>query len=222
MLKTLVVFIIVIFILTIYKNKMNSSTFKNSNKNFINKIMEEKMENISLNAKIITDKGNINIKLFPEVAPFTVLNFTHLAKRGYYDNLKFHRVIADFMIQGGDPTGTGAGGPGYQFGDEFKEEVTFNKKGLIAMANAGKDTNGSQFFITHVETPWLNYKHTIFGEVVSSSDQKIVDKISQDDIIKSIEITGDLDKFLTGENKKITVQIDEFIEPQFGEKLKKY
>lgn len=210
-LKMLAIFIVVIFALTIYKNKLNSNTVKGSNKNFINKKAEVNMSNIVLNAKIVTDKGDINIKLYPEVAPFTVLNFAHLAKRGYYDNLKFHRVIADFMIQGGDPTGTGAGGPGYQFGDEFKEGVVFDRKGLLAMANAGKNTNGSQFFITHVETPWLNYKHTIFGEVVSDDDQKVVDAIAQDDVIKTIEITGDYDKFLTEENKEITKQIDSFL-----------
>lgn len=211
MFKTLIIFTVVIFILTIYKNKMDKNTFQKSNKNFIHKT-EVKMENIKLNAKIVTDKGDINITLFPEVAPFTVLNFVHLAKRGYYDNLKFHRVIPDFMIQGGDPTGTGAGGPGYQFPDEFKEGVIFDKKGLLAMANAGKDTNGSQFFITHVKTPWLNYHHTIFGEVVSSADQEVVDKISQNDIMKTIEITGDVEKFLENEeNKKVTTQIDEFL-----------
>ena len=132
----------------------------------------KQVDNIVLNAKIKTAKGDINLKLFPEVAPMTVTNFVHLSRRGYYNGLKFHRVIADFMIQGGDPTGTGAGGPGYQFGDEFKKEVVFDRKGLLAMANAGPNTNGSQFFITHVPTEWLNYKHTIFGEVVSEEDQK--------------------------------------------------
>ena len=179
------------------------------------------MSDLVLNAKIVTDKGDINLKLFPEVAPLTVLNFAHLAKRGYYDNLKFHRVISDFMIQGGDPTGTGAGGPGYQFGDEFKEGVVFDRKGLLAMANAGKNTNGSQFFITHVETSWLNYHHTIFGEVVSAADQDVVNKIAQDDVIKTIEITGDFDKFMTEENKKMAAQIDEILDSQFKD-LRKY
>ena len=184
---------------------------------FIGENQEVKvMENIKLNAKIVTSKGDINLVLFPEVAPITVLNFAHLSKRGYYDGLKFHRVIADFMIQGGDPTGTGAGGPGYNFGDEFKEGVVFNKKGILAMANAGKDTNGSQFFITHVDTPWLNYKHTIFGEVVSDEDQKVVDSIAQGNIIKTIEITGDTDAFFNNEeNKEITDQIDQCIDAKF-------
>lgn len=169
-----------------------------------------KVENIVLNAKIKTSKGEINLKLFPEVTPVTVTNFVHLAKKGYYDGLKFHRVIADFMIQGGDPAGTGAGGPGYQFGDEFIEELTFNVPGKLAMANAGPGTNGSQFFITHVPTEWLNYKHTIFGEVVSDADQAVVNKIEQGDTIETIEITGDVDKFLEA-NKEMTEKMDEIL-----------
>lgn len=168
------------------------------------------VENINLNAKIKTDKGEINLRLFPEVAPVTVTSFVTLAKAGFYNGLKFHRVINDFMIQGGDPTGTGAGGPGYQFQDEFKEGVVFDKKGLLAMANAGANTNGSQFFITHVPTDWLNYKHTIFGEVISPEDQKVVDSVKQGDIIETIEITGDVDKFLE-EQKELSDQIKEII-----------
>lgn len=220
MLKTLVIFIVVIFLVTIGRNKLAGTPARKNIKILENKA-EVIMSDLVLNAKIVTDKGDINLKLFPEVAPLTVLNFAHLAKRGYYDNLKFHRVISDFMIQGGDPTGTGAGGPGYQFGDEFKEGVVFDRKGLLAMANAGKNTNGSQFFITHVETPWLNYHHTIFGEVVSAADQDVVNKIAQDDVIKTIEITGDFDKFMTEENKKMADQIDEILDSQFKD-LKKY
>lgn len=220
MLKTLIVFIVVIFLVTIGRNKLAGATVRKNIKTLENKT-EVPMSELVLNAKIVTDKGDINLKLFPEVAPLTVLNFAHLAKRGYYDNLKFHRVIEDFMIQGGDPTGTGAGGPGYQFGDEFKEGVVFDRKGLLAMANAGKNTNGSQFFITHVETPWLNYHHTIFGEVVSDADQDVVNKIAQNDVIKTIEITGDFDKFMTEENKKMATQIDEILDSQF-KNLKKY
>lgn len=173
------------------------------------------MEVKKLNAKIITNKGAINIKLFPEVAPFTVLNFAHLSMIGYYDNLKFHRVIEEFMIQGGDPEGNGTGGPGYQFHDEFKKEVVFDRPGLLAMANAGPSTNGSQFFITHVETPWLNYKHTIFGEVVSPADQDIVNRICQDDVIKSIQITGDIKELYSSDEAKETVaQINEILMSQ--------
>ena len=171
---------------------------------------EKQVENIVLNAKIKTAKGDINLKLFPEIAPITVTNFVHLAKRGYYNGLKFHRVIADFMIQGGDPTGTGAGGPGYQFGDEFKEGIVFDKKGLLAMANAGPNTNGSQFFITHVPTEWLNYKHTIFGEVVSEADQKVVDSIAQGDVMETVEISGDVDTFLKSQAEMVK-NIDEIL-----------
>lgn len=168
------------------------------------------VENLVLNAKIKTSKGDINLKLLPEVAPMTVTNFVHLSRRGYYDGLKFHRVIADFMIQGGDPTGTGAGGPGYQFGDEFKQEVVFDVPGKLAMANAGPGTNGSQFFITHVPTTWLNYKHTIFGEVVAPEDQEVVNKVEQGDVIETIEISGDVEKFLEA-NKDMTEKMDEIL-----------
>jgi peptidyl-prolyl cis-trans isomerase len=114
------------------------------------------------------------------------------------------------MIQGGDPTGTGAGGPGYQFGDEFKRGVEFTKKGLLAMANAGPNTNGSQFFITHVPTEWLNYKHTIFGEVVSSKDQDVVDSIKQGDTMNEIVVVGDVDKLIE-ENKEFYTQLKNFL-----------
>ena len=136
--------------------------------------------------KIVTDKGEISAILFANETPITVANFLNLAKHGFYDNLTFHRVIKDFMIQGGDPTGTGMGGPGYKFEDEVKTGRKFNKPGLLAMANAGPDTNGSQFFITHVPTPWLNGKHTIFGEVTEGQD--VVNSIKQGDKIKRIEI----------------------------------
>lgn len=165
------------------------------------------MTNINLGAIIKTTKGDIHIKFFPEVAPMTVTNMVTLAKKGYYDGIKFHRVISDFMIQGGDPTGTGSGGPGYNFGDEFDRAYTFSKPGILAMANAGPGTNGSQFFITHVATEWLNNKHTIFGEVVSSEDQDIVNKIKQGDLINTIEITGDVEEFINA-NAKLVAQIE--------------
>ena len=127
-----------------------------------------------------TNRGNIELKLFLEAAPKTCENFTGLVEKGYYNGTIFHRVIKGFMIQGGDPTGTGTGGAslwGGKFEDECKPDITFDKKGLIAMANAGPNTNGSQFFITTAAAPWLNMKHTIFGEVVSGYDtvQKIED-----------------------------------------------
>ena len=165
---------------------------------------------MSLQAIIKTNKGEINLNLFSDVAPVTVLNFITLAKTGYYNGLKFRRVIEDFMIQGGDPTGTGAGGPGYQFGDEFKEGVVFNKKGLLAMANAGPNTNGSQFFITHAPTEWLNYKHTIFGEVVSQKDQDVVDSIKQNDTMNEVIIVGNTDRLIE-DNKEFYTQLKNFL-----------
>ena len=165
---------------------------------------------MSLQAIIKTNKGEINLNLFSDVAPVTVLNFITLAKTSYYNGLKFHRVIEDFMIQGGDPTGTGAGGPGYQFGDEFKEGIVFNKKGLLAMANAGPNTNGSQFFITHAPTEWLNYKHTIFGEVVSQKDQDVVDSIKQNDTINEVIIVGNTDRLIE-DNKEFYTQLKNFL-----------
>jgi len=125
-----------------------------------------------------TSQGNIEIKLMPQTAPKTCQNFVGLVEKGYYNGIIFHRVIADFMIQGGDPTGTGRGGSsiwGAPFEDEVTASVEFDKKGLLAMANSGPNTNGSQFFITTIPTPWLNMKHTIFGEVVSGYD--VVEKI---------------------------------------------
>jgi peptidyl-prolyl cis-trans isomerase B (cyclophilin B) len=146
----------------------------------------------NLKAVIETNKGTINLKLFTEQTPITVGNFVNLARRGYYDNLNFHRVIPDFMIQGGCPMGDGRGGPGYKFQDEFVKELRHGKPGILSMANAGPGTNGSQFFITHVPTPWLDGKHTVFGEVVSDADQKIVNTIVQGDKIKSVTIEGDI------------------------------
>ncbi|MBN3040630.1 MAG: peptidylprolyl isomerase [Candidatus Omnitrophica bacterium] len=125
-----------------------------------------------------TNQGNIEIKLMPDVAPKACENFIGLAEKGYYDGIIFHRVIKKFMIQGGDPTGTGMGGSsiwGEPFEDEVSTSLKFDKKGLLAMANSGPDTNGSQFFITVEATPWLNMKHTIFGEVISGYD--VVEKI---------------------------------------------
>ncbi|OQX29529.1 MAG: hypothetical protein B0D92_03250 [Spirochaeta sp. LUC14_002_19_P3] len=148
-----------------------------------------------LYAKIVSTKGDIVIQLFPEEAPLTVMNFVGLAegtlefanKKGpFYDGLKFHRVIEDFMIQGGDPQGNGTGGPGYSFPDETDNGFVFDKPGLLAMANSGPDTNGSQFFITRVPTDWLNGKHSIFGQVVKGQD--IVEATEQDDVIKKLTI----------------------------------
>jgi len=121
-------------------------------------------------ATISTDKGDMLIELFADKAPKTVNNFVFLAREGYYDNTIFHRVIADFMVQGGDPTASGRGGPGYRFADEFHPSLKHNKPGILSMANAGPGTNGSQFFITHVPTPHLDGKHAIFGQITGGMD----------------------------------------------------
>lgn len=145
-------------------------------------------------AVLTTEKGEVVLELFYKDTPMTVTNFVGLAEgtldaakgKPFYDGLKFHRVISDFMIQGGDPLGNGTGGPGYKFPDEFVEGLIFDEPGKLAMANSGANTNGSQFFITHVPTDWLNYKHTIFGKVLSGQD--VVNAVEQDDTIKSIKI----------------------------------
>jgi peptidyl-prolyl cis-trans isomerase A (cyclophilin A) len=176
----------------------------------------------TLTATLRTNQGDIVLRLFPDHAPETVRNFVELSqgtrewtdprtrqssKDRLYDGTIFHRVIPGFMIQGGDPLGTGTGGPGYKFGDEFHPDLSFNRPYLLAMANAGPGTNGSQFFLTTVPTPWLTNKHTIFGEVVQGAD--IVDRISSvqtdardrpasDVVIESVEITGDDSQESTG------------------------
>ena len=143
---------------------------------------------MSLIAHFDTDRGPIRIELFADKAPLTVANFVNLAQRGFYNGLVFHRVIADFMVQGGCPQGRGTGGPGYKFEDEANNGVR-HERGVLSMANAGPNTNGSQFFITHVATPWLDGKHTVFGKVLEGLD--VVDAIRQGDGIKSVKIEGD-------------------------------
>ena len=150
-----------------------------------------------LSAEIVTEKGTISVDLFSEQTPITVANFVNLASRGFYDNLNFHRVIQDFMIQGGCPSGNGMGGPGFRFADEFLPELRHDSPGKLSMANAGPGTNGSQFFITHVPTPHLDDAHTIFGAVKSEEDQKIVDQIEQGDQIQTIKIVGEYEELLS-------------------------
>lgn len=133
-----------------------------------------------------TSRGKIELELYPEHAPRTVNNFIFLAREGFYDGVTFHRVIDNFMIQGGDPTGTGRGGPGYRFEDELTGNPLKHETGVISMANAGPDTNGSQFFITHSPQPHLNGKHTVFGQVVEGMD--VVDSIQQGDTILAVEV----------------------------------
>ena len=155
---------------------------------------------MSLFATFDTDRGPIKIELFADKAPLTVANFVNLAKRGFYDGLNFHRVIADFMIQGGCPEGSGRGGPGYRFEDETGNGVK-HERGVLSMANAGPNTNGSQFFITHIKTGWLDGKHTVFGQVLEGQD--VVDAVTQGDAIKSIRIEGDADAALAAKAERV-------------------
>jgi peptidyl-prolyl cis-trans isomerase B (cyclophilin B) len=148
-----------------------------------------------------TDRGPIKVELFADKAPLTVANFVNLAKRGFYDGLSFHRVIADFMIQGGCPEGSGRGGPGYKFEDEANNGVG-HERGVLSMANAGPNTNGSQFFITHVATPWLDGKHTVFGKVVSGLEA--VDAVKQGDQIRKVTIEGDADAALAAKADRVS------------------
>ena len=156
-----------------------------------------------MQATITTSRGAIRLNLFPEQAPVTVANFVNLASRGYYDGLKFHRVLANFMIQGGCPRGTGTGGPGYQFEDEFDPSLRHDRPGRLSMANAGPGTNGSQFFITHVPTPWLDDKHSIFGEVAGAEDQAVGDAIAQGDAIESVTVAGDTGALLAAQGDRV-------------------
>jgi len=137
-------------------------------------------------ATIKTNKGEMVLALTADKTPVTVNNFVFLANDGYYDGVVFHRVIPDFMVQGGDPTGTGRGGPGYQFGDEFDASLKHDSPGVLSMANAGPGTNGSQFFITHVATPWLDGKHSVFGRLTEGED--VLSAIRQGDTIETIAI----------------------------------
>ena len=151
---------------------------------------------MSLVAVMETNKGTIRLNLYPDETPMTVANFVNLAQRGFYDGLSFHRVIEDFMIQGGCPQGTGTGGPGYRFADEFVDSLRHDAPGKFSMANAGPGTNGSQFFITHVPTPWLDDAHTIFGAVEGDDDQAVVNAIGQGDHIVSLTVEGDTEGLL--------------------------
>ena len=155
---------------------------------------------MSLFATFDTDRGPIKLELYPDKAPLTVANFVNLARRGFYDGLNFHRVIADFMVQGGCPEGSGRGGPGYRFEDETDNGVR-HERGVLSMANAGPNTNGSQFFITHVATPWLDGKHTVFGKVVEGLE--VVDAVRQGDVIKSVKIEGDADAALAAKADRV-------------------
>lgn len=157
---------------------------------------------MALSAVITTNRGEIHIDLHEDKTPVTVASFVNLAQRGYYDGLNFHRVIPDFMIQGGCPHGTGTGGPGYVFEDECTPKLQHDGPGVLSMANAGPGTNGSQFFITHVGTPWLDGKHTIFGRVTQGQD--VVDTVEQGDIIESVKINGDATALLEAQAANVS------------------
>ena len=158
---------------------------------------------MTINVTFDTSRGPIQLRLHDEKTPVTVANFVNLARRGYYDGLSFHRVIADFMVQGGCPQGTGTGGPGYKFEDEFDASLKHDKPGVLSMANAGPRTNGSQFFITHGATPWLDGKHSVFGEIVGSEDKAVVDAIRQDDVINKVTVEGDVDALLAAQSERV-------------------
>lgn len=150
-----------------------------------------------IRATFITTQGEINFYLYPEAAPITVANFINLAKRGYYDNTKIHRAVENFVVQGGDPTGTGTGGPGYSIPDEYVDWLDFFQQGMLAMANAGPGTGGSQYFITLYPADWLNGRHTIFGEYISDIDFEKIKRLEVGDVIKEIRFTGEVDFFLS-------------------------
>ena len=155
-----------------------------------------------IRAVLHTDRGDVDLTLFPAKAPVTVASFLNLAKRGFYNGLTFHRVIPAFMAQGGDPTGTGAGNPGYRFEDEFSPALRFDKAGLLAMANSGPGTNGSQFFITHVPTGHLNDKHTIFGRVTKGQGE-VVMSLKNGDHIKGIDVLDPTDALFAAEKPRL-------------------
>jgi len=158
---------------------------------------------MTINVTMNTNRGPIHLRLHDDKTPVTVASFVNLVRRGYYDGLSFHRVIADFMIQGGCPEGSGRGGPGYRFEDEFNPSLRHDKPGVLSMANAGPRTNGSQFFITHGATPWLDGKHSVFGEIVGPADQAVVDAIRQGDVIEKVILEGDVDALLAAQADRV-------------------
>jgi peptidyl-prolyl cis-trans isomerase B (cyclophilin B) len=165
-----------------------ASNVPSVNKDEMLKLIADAKFDKDLTAVVKTTKGDINLTLFATKTPKTVANFKGLVDKGFYDNLSFHRVINDFMVQGGCPLGNGRGNPGYKFEDEIVESLQHDGPGVLSMANSGPATNGSQFFITHKATPWLNGKHTVFGKIKSDADQQVVNAIVKGDKILKIEI----------------------------------
>jgi len=153
-------------------------------------------------ANFNTARGPIRVRLFADKTPVTVASFVNLVQKGFYNGLNFHRVIPDFMVQGGCPKGTGTGGPGYRFEDETRPDLRHDKPGILSMANAGPGTNGSQFFITHIATPWLDGKHTVFGEVIDGG-QTVVDAVRGGDRIESVTIEGDTAALLASQSARV-------------------
>ena len=158
---------------------------------------------MNLTARIETDKGVIRLALHPDRAPVTVASFVNLARRGFYDGLCFHRVVDNFMIQGGCPDGNGRGGPGYRFEDELDSTLRHDGPGVLSMANAGPDTNGSQFFITHGPTGWLDDRHAVFGRLLEGDDQQVVDQIGAGDRIAAVTIEGDWQDLLASQAERV-------------------
>ncbi len=165
---------------------------------------------------IETSKGTIKAELYADKTPVTVANFINLANRGFYNGLSFHRVIKDFMIQGGDPLGNGTGGPGYSFGDEFDPSLRHSGPGILSMANSGPNSNGSQFFITHKETPWLDNKHSVFGKVVSGQD--VVNAIQQGDKMIKLTVEGDT-KAAMGKAEKQLAEWNQILDRKYPQKV---
>lgn len=173
-----------------------------------------------IRATFVTTQGDITFYLYPEAAPITVANFINLAKRGFYNNTKIHRAVENFVVQGGDPTGTGNGGPGYEISDETVAWLDFYQPGILAMANAGPNTGGSQYFMTLYPADWLNGKHTIFGEYVDESDFDKIKKLEIGDVIKEIKFTGNTDLFLSMHKDQVD-QWNAILDREFPN-LKKY
>lgn len=158
---------------------------------------------MNITATLHTNKGDITLELYPDEAPITVANFVNLAQRGYYDGVTFHRVVPNFVVQAGCPLGTGTGGPGYEFEDEFHPQRKHDAPGILSMANRGPGTNGSQFFITHTPTPHLDSRHSVFGKVVADTDMKVVNDIAQGDTINRISLSGDVDTLLEQQSEHV-------------------
>lgn len=168
--------------------------------------LDNEKETLKMRVTMKTNKGDIHLNLFANETPLTVANFVNLAQRGFYNGLTFHRVIDQFMVQGGCPLGSGTGGPGYKFQDEFAPQLKHDRPGILSMANAGPNTNGSQFFITHVPTPWLDGKHSVFGTVVGPEDLAVVNSIVKGDRIESVQVEDDSSELL----KKAAAQLEKW------------